>query len=154
LEQNLVLEEWKQMLFTYLHTYQSFGWDLINPFVRYEMWDFSSDTNPFARCENVKFFQRHKPICKVWNMKFSIVGIMLWSFPGKFCKPIVGYDVMKFSRDIVNPLCNGYKVIKFCGGHNLHCGVGIFERTIVVDTQLLFMLISWFNLQKQPTVPN
>jgi hypothetical protein len=65
--------------------------------------------------------------------------MMLWSFPGKFCKPIVGYDVMKFSMDIVNPLCNGYKVMKFFRGHNLHYGVGIFEGTIAVDT-LLFML--------------
>ncbi len=90
----------KLLYLTYLQTltYQSFGTELGSwrmktnvihlsanlPvfWLRFEMWDFSRDTNPFVRCANFKFFQRHKPICKVWNMKFSIVGIMLWSFPG------------------------------------------------------------------------
>jgi hypothetical protein len=48
----------------------------------------------------------------------------------------------------------GTKLLSFFRGHNLRCGVGIFEGTIVVDALLLFMLISWFNLQEQPTVPN
>jgi hypothetical protein len=53
-------------------------------------------------------------------------------FPGKFCKPIVGYDVMKISRDIVNHCAMGTKLLSFLG-----------DITYTVEYELLKGQLLW-----------